>query len=67
MAFFGEWGQDVEVLLQQLDSVVRQLPGGFPRGKRTRNNMSNEKKAPGCLGYIGDYTTQFYRDYKEPL
>ena len=27
-AFFGEWGQDVEVLLQQLDSVVRQLPGG---------------------------------------
>ena len=28
--------------------------------------MSNEKK-PGCLGYIGDYTTQLYRDYDKPL
>ena len=28
--------------------------------------MSNEKK-PGCLVYIGDYTTQFYRDYNKPL
>ena len=27
--------------------------------------MSNEKRAPGWLGYIGDYTTQFYRDYKD--
>ena len=26
--------------------------------------MSNEKK-PGWLGYIGDYTTQLYRDYKK--
>ena len=24
--------------------------------------MSNEKE-PGWLGYIGDYTTQLYRDY----
>ena len=22
---------------------------------------------PGCLGYIGDYTTQLYRDYNKPL
>ena len=22
--------------------------------------MGNEKRAPGCLVYIGDYTTQFY-------
>ena len=22
--------------------------------------MSNEKRAPDCLVYIGDYTTQFY-------
>ena len=28
--------------------------------------MSNEKKT-GCLGYIGDYTTQLYRDYEKPL
>ena len=27
---------------------------------------SNEKK-PGWLGYIGDYTTQVYRDYNKPL
>ena len=24
-------------------------------------------KNPGCLGYIGDYTTQLYRDYNKPL
>ena len=28
--------------------------------------MSNEKN-PGCLGYIGDYTTQLCRDYNKPL
>ena len=25
--------------------------------------MGNEKKTPGCLGYIGDYTTQLCWDY----
>ena len=25
--------------------------------------MSHEKRAPGWLGYIGDYTTQLYGDY----
>ena len=29
-------------------------------------HMSNEKN-PGCLGYIGDYTTRLYRDYNKPL
>ena len=24
------------------------------------------KKKPGWLGYIGDYTTQLYRDYNKP-
>ena len=28
--------------------------------------LSNEKNLR-CLGYIGDYTTQLYRDYNEPL
>ena len=28
--------------------------------------MSNEKST-GWLGYIGDYTTQLYRDFKNPL
>ena len=30
--------------------------------KSNHFQMSNEKKT-GCLGYIGDYTTQLYRDY----
>ena len=29
-------------------------------------HMSHEKN-PGWLGYIGDYTTQIYRDYNKPL
>ena len=28
-------------------------------------DMSNEKN-PGCLGCIGDYTTQFYGDFNTP-
>ena len=28
--------------------------------------MSHEKN-PGWLGYIGDYTTQFFWDYNKPL
>ena len=28
--------------------------------------LSNEKNR-GCLGYIGDYTTQLDRDYTKPL
>ena len=35
--------------------------------KAPRSNMCNEKRAPGCLGYIGDYTTQLYRNYNIPL
>ena len=30
------------------------------------HKVNNEKK-PGCLGYIGDYTTQLCRDYNKPL
>ena len=26
-----------------------------------------QRKNPGCLGYIGDYTTQLYGDYNKPL
>ena len=29
-------------------------------------SASNEKKT-GWLGYVGDYTTQLYRDYNKPL
>ena len=27
------------------------------------NQLSNEKRAPSCLGYIGGYTAQLYGDY----
>ena len=30
-------------------------------------DLSHEKRAPGWLGYIGDYTTQLYWDYNKPL
>ena len=33
---------------------------------RRQSKLSHEKN-PGCLGYIGDYTTQLYRDYNKPL
>ena len=36
---------------------------GFAK-KAPKIHVSNEKN-PGCLGYIGDYTTQLYRDYKK--
>ena len=28
---------------------------------------SNEKRALGCLGYIGDYTIKLYGNYDKPL
>ena len=31
-----------------------------------KKQLSNEKN-PGCLVYIGDYTTQLYRDFNKPL
>ena len=31
-----------------------------------KNELSHEKN-PGWLGYIGDYTTQLYRDKNNPL
>ena len=34
--------------------------------KSSKNHVSNEKN-PGWLDYIGDYTTQLYRDYNKPL
>ena len=38
------------------------LGGGVKGGCK----VSNEKRAPGCLGYIRDYATQVYRDYDKP-
>ena len=38
--------------------VGSQIPG---EGQK-KSSLSNEKH-PGCLGYIGDYTTQLCGDY----
>ena len=35
---------------------------------QTKHRIINEQwKNPGCLVYIGDYTTKLYRDYNKPL
>ena len=35
-------------------------------GDSSDPQLSSEKN-PGWLGYIGDYTTQLYRDYNKPI
>ena len=48
-------------------TLKRPEPCENPRGENpSKTYMSNEKN-PGCLGYIGDYTTQLYRDCNKPL
>ena len=45
----------------------RKFSHGTPSGnKHHLLNLSSENN-PSCLGYIGDYTTQLYWDYNEPL
>ena len=48
------------------------LINGTPEVRRNKNCQNNKhqvsnEKYPGWLGYIGDYTTQLYRDYNKPL
>ena len=40
---------------------------GNPKRKGLYSNHPSNEKNPGCLGYIGDYTTQLYRDFNKPL
>jgi len=40
--------------------VFLTMLGGFGREEI---QLSNENRAPGCLGYIEDYTAQLYGDY----
>ncbi len=43
--------------------------GGWSRVEHSKGGavlVSNEKD-PGCLVYIGDYTTQLYREHNKPL
>ena len=39
---------------------------GGKRGDVCVQQVSSDQN-PGCLGYIGDYTTQVYRDYNKPI
>ncbi len=41
-------------------SAIIKIPFG------SQGKMSDEEN-PGCLGYIGDSTTQLYGDYNKPL
>ena len=36
-------------------------------GNQQAYQVSNEKRAPGCFGFIGDYTTQLYSDYNRHI
>ena len=48
------------------DHEVRLVPGDSYLTKTCSIHVSHEKN-PGWLGYLGDYTTQLYRDYNKPL
>ena len=53
-----EWHLHIYTIFSKqpfLVSIVT-FPGGF---QTTKDYLSHEKN-PGCLGYIGDYTTQIY-------
>ena len=56
------------------EGIPSTLVAGSVRGERRfklvmdmyTKYLSNEKNS-GWLGYIGDYTTQLYRDFNKPL
>ena len=77
---FGNVWKIPKVLKKSLSFFVCNLPKFFPlpiegatkcrSGRREGapvRQLSNEKKSPGCLGYVRDYTTQLCGDYKKPV
>ena len=48
-------------------AVSNNLSWSHQRLSMEMANWATKKKAPGYLLYIGDYTTQLYRDCKKPL
>ena len=50
-------GSDIRLFTQHVVFQPWQI-----MGKCLPYQLSNEKNPTGCLGYIGDYTTQLYRD-----
>ena len=53
-------------MLEEAMLVLSGLQGTSPTEYEFQIYLSNEKNLR-WLGYIGDYTTQIYRDYNRPL
>ena len=51
------WRNPRRALRGHLDSVDAEIQKMIRR--------CNEKRDPGCLGYLGEYTTQLYWDYNK--
>ena len=45
---------------------TKNSPQTFWQKQCPKNHLSNEQN-PGCLGYLGDYTTQLCGDYNKSL
>ena len=62
------FGQKINRVLFVVKSLRLRLSDfmtpGFKRLRVVTHHLSNEKRAPGCLGYIGD-TTQLCSDYNK--
>ena len=56
---------NLEKLTSQIEVKLDQAKLLNSKSESTKH-LSNEKN-PGCLGYIGGFTIQLYRDYNKPL
>ncbi len=69
----ARWAADPEtpavkkVKVPEVETSLLKLEGDLASRQATSHEVSNEKRAPGWLGYIGGDTTQLYRDYNKPL
>ena len=60
-----KWVAMVNFQCQMHASNMSFFPSGF--GILSTSSLLSNEKNPGCLGCIGDYTTQLYRDYNKPI
>ena len=60
------WSAKNRIYLEPPKTTTLKWMDGWKWWFPTISYMSNEKNL-GWLGYIGDYTTQFYRDHNKPL
>ena len=66
----AELGRNSGVFVHQEQLGPADFPTKIPVAKSVvsvcdLSRISNEKRAPSCLGYVGDYTTQLYDLYGE--